>query len=278
LGDVAAPSATQASIAISADGERWFIVNASPDLREQIAASPILHPKNGLRSSPIAGVVLTNADVDAIAGLLHLREGTAFAVYAPQNVLAILKENRVFEVVDETLVPRRELRAEAWQSLATAAGEDSGIEVRTFSVPGKVPLYLEDGQNSAALESEEATIALKIRSGESSFVYAANCADITESMAGHFEGAPLVFFDGTLYSDDEMIRQGAGKKTGRRMGHMSLSGEDGSLARLAPLDIGRCIFIHVNNTNPILLRDSPERREVEGAGFEVAYDGMEISL
>ena len=147
FGDVAAPSATQASIAISADGERWFIVNASPDLREQIAASAILHPKNGLRSSPIAGVVLTNADVDAIAGLLHLREGTAFAIYAPQSVLKILKENRVFEVVDETLVPRRELRTEAWQSLATAAGEDLGIEVRTFSVPGKVPLYLEDEQN-----------------------------------------------------------------------------------------------------------------------------------
>ena len=133
LGDVAAPSATQASIAISADGERWFIVNASPDLREQIEASAILQPSDGLRSSPIAGVVLTNADVDAIAGLLHLREGTALALYAPQGCAQNSKGESRVRGRRRDARPAPAARTEAWQSLATAAGEDTGIEVRPFA-------------------------------------------------------------------------------------------------------------------------------------------------
>jgi pyrroloquinoline quinone biosynthesis protein B len=274
-GDPAAPAATQASIAMSADGGRWFLVNASPDLRNQIEASPCLHPREGIRSTPIAGVVLTNADVDAIAGLLHLREGTPFSLYATPGVLRNLAENPVFGVLDSDTVPRRELRLDEWQPLHTSAGEPSGLEVRPFAVPGKPPLYLEgDSRDSEA----DQTAGLEIRSGDARFVYAANCAALSDAVAARLRAAPLVFFDGTLFEDNEMIRQGVGKKTGRRMGHMSLSGADGSLAALAALGIGRPIYIHINNTNPILLRDSPERREVEAAGFEIAYDGMEIAL
>lgn len=278
-GDPDAPPATQASIAVSANGRDWLVVNASPDLRQQIEAAPPIQPAGALRSSPIAAVLLTNGDVDAIAGLLHLREGTPFALYAEPRVLDILAANPVFRVLDPALVPRRALRPSHWQPLLKADGESTGLDVRPFPVPGKVPLYLEDEtQGTDLMESEASTIGLEIRSGESRFFYVANCAALPAALADEIDGAPLLFFDGTLFRDDEMISEGVGRKTGSRMGHMSLSGPDGSLAGLARLGIGRTIFIHVNNTNPILLKDSPERQEVEAAGFEVASDGMEVRL
>jgi pyrroloquinoline quinone biosynthesis protein B len=278
-GDPAARPATQASIAVSADERRWFVINASPDLRQQIEVNRCLQPTDGLRSSPIAGVLLTNGDVDAIAGLLHLREGTPLALYAHPAVLKVLDDNPVFEVLDRSVVARRELGLGTWQTLRTADGEESGIEVKSFAVPGKVPLYQEgDITGKAMFEAEGFTVGLEIRSGDAHFAYVANCAAITDGVAARLKGMPLAFVDGTLFTDDEMINQAAGQKTGRRMGHMSISGADGSLVRLKPLGIGRKIYIHINNTNPILLADSPERRHVEAEGFEVAYDGMEVSL
>jgi pyrroloquinoline quinone biosynthesis protein B len=276
-GDPAAPAATQASIAVSVDGAMWFLVNASPDLRQQIEANPFLHPSAGLRSSPIAGVILTNAEVDAIAGLLHLREGTRFTIYAPPEVLAILDRNPIFSALHRDVVPRRELRVGEWQMLALPDGRASGLEVMAFRVPGKEPLYLE-GDASGLEDGEDATVALEFRAGEHRLIYAANCAFMKDDVAARLAGASVVFFDGTLFTDDEMIRQQVGKKSGRRMGHMSLSGPEGSMAQLRRLGIRRPIFIHINNTNPILLRDSTERRQVEAAGFEIAYDGMEVSL
>jgi pyrroloquinoline quinone biosynthesis protein B len=278
-GDLAAPKATQASIAVSADERRWVVVNASPDLREQIEANPPLHPRDGLRSSPIGAVLLTNGDVDAVAGLLHLREGTAFALYAEQSVLDVLEMNPIFRVLDEALVPRRAFRVSEWQRVSDADGAETGIEVRPFAVPGKLPLYLEAGADEAALfASDGQTLGLEIRAGAAKFFYVANCAALPDDLAAELAGAPLLFFDGTLYSDDEMIAQGAGHKTGRRMGHMSLDGPEGSMERLARLGIPRIVFIHINNTNPILIKDSRERRAVEARGFEVAHDGMELRL
>jgi pyrroloquinoline quinone biosynthesis protein B len=278
-GDPAARAATQAAIAVSSDERRWFIVNASPDLRQQIESNPILQPRDGLRSSPIGGIVLTNGDVDAIAGLLHLREGTPFALYAHEAVLNVLDENPVFDVVDRRAVPRRTLELDVWQPLRFAGGEASGLEAMPFAVSGKVPLYREaESDETEMFVADGYTLGLHIRAGDSRFAYVANCASISADVTERLKGLPLVFFDGTLFSDDEMIRQGAGKKTGRRMGHMSIDGADGSLASLKPLGIGRAVFIHINNTNPILLADSPERRRVEAEGFEVAYDGMEVRL
>jgi len=278
-GDPAATVATQASIAVSADQRRWFIVNASPDLRQQIEATRLLQPTAGLRSSPITGVVLTNGDVDAITGLLHLREGTQLALYAHPNVLKVLDDNPVFEVVNRSLVPRRKLALESWQALRTADDEDSGIEVKAFAVPGKIPLYREaEITEDAMFEANGFTLGLEVRSGDARFAYVANCAEITDDVAARLKGMPLAFVDGTLFADDEMIAQGVGTKTGRRMGHMSMTGADGSIERLKPLGIGRKIFIHINNTNPVLLADSAERRHVEAEGFEVAYDGMEARL
>jgi pyrroloquinoline quinone biosynthesis protein B len=279
-GDPAAKPATQASVAVSADDRYWFVVNASPDLRQQIEATNCLRPSDGARSSPIAGVVLTNGDVDAIAGLLHLREGTPFSLTAHPAVLKVLDENPVFEVVSRSVVPRSALEIGAWQPLRFADGAASGVEVLPFTLPGKVPLYREQGVRSESemFGAEGFTLGLEIRSGESRFAYVASCAEISDAVAARLQGMPLAFIDGTLFTDDEMIRQGVGTKTGRRMGHVSISGANGSIERLKPLGIGRKIFIHINNTNPVLLADSPERRHVDAEGFEVARDGMEVRL
>lgn len=274
-GDPAAQPATQASIAVSADGARWFVVNASPDLRSQIAASPYLQP-TAPRGSPIAGVVITNADVDAIAGLLTLREGTPFSLYAPAAVHGVLDANPVFEVLNRSVVPRRTLDC-GWQTLCDAAGASVGLAVRPVAVPGKVPLYMEaDRDPDAVFEmTSDATVGLQMRADGPSFYYLANIARLDPTLSEEITGAALVFFDGTLFTDDEMIRQGLGAKTAARMGHMAIVD---AMTLLEPLRISRRIFIHMNNTNPVLLADSSERHAVEARGFEIAYDGMEVTL
>lgn len=278
--DPAAWPATQAGVALSADGRRWLLVNASPDLRQQIEATPALWPQDGLRSSPIKAVLLTNGDVDAIAGLLHLREGTAFALYAHPQVLGVLERNPIFAVLDPAIVPRRALTPEVRFMPADAAGEPLGFEVRPFLAPGKRPLYLE-GEAGAALDTatrEGDTLGLEVMAGGRRLVHLANCALLDEALIARIRDADLLLMDGTLWQDDEMIVQGVGKKTGRRMGHISMSGLEGAIERLRGVPLGRRIFIHVNNTNPALLADSPERAELERAGWEVAFDGMELTL
>ncbi len=280
-GDPAARPATQASIALSTEGERWVLVNASPDLRQQIEATPALHPQAGLRSSPIRAIVLTNADVDAVAGLLHLREGTPFALYAHERVLAALAANPIFSVVNPGIVPRRELVPEDVTALADAGGELLGLATRGFLAPGKLPLFREGevapgALDTAALEGD--TLGLEFQANGKRLVYLANCARLTDEVVARVAGADLLFLDGTLWRDDEMVRQGAGSKTGARMGHISISGPEGAIVRLHDVPLGRKIFIHVNNTNPALLADSPERAELEAAGWRVAEDGMELEL
>jgi pyrroloquinoline quinone biosynthesis protein B len=281
-GDPAARSATQASIAVSADDRRWVLVNASPDLRQQIEATPALHPREGLRSSPIAAVVLTNGDVDAIAGLLHLREGTPFVLYAHERVQAVLDANALFNVLDHKIVQRRVLRPGSWQELSDPTGSSLGLRIAPFAAPGKVPLYLEgevERLDTAAVTGD--ALGLEIAPaghGGPRLVYLANCARLDEDVIQRLAGADLLFMDGTLWADDEMIRQGVGAKTGTRMGHVSMSGPDGAIARLRHVPVGRRVFIHVNNTNPALLADSPERAELEAAGWRVAQDGMELCL
>ncbi len=280
-GDPAARPATQASIAVSADGDRWFLINAAPDLREQINRQPQLHPKEGLRSSPIAGVVLTNGDVDAIAGLLNLRERTPFTVFAHPRILDVLAANPIFQILAPEVVARSPLALNEPVPLRGADGRDSGLVLEAFSVPGKVALFMEDASRGESLGTEEGdTIGLEIsaRDGASRLLFIANCARVDEGVRARCRGASLLFFDGTLWQDEEMIARGEGQKTGGRMGHISMSGDDGSMAALGGLDIERRVFIHINNTNPALLADSPERAKIEAAGWQVAYDGMEIDL
>jgi pyrroloquinoline quinone biosynthesis protein B len=277
-GDPAAPARTQASLAVSSDGEHWFLFNASPDLRQQIEATPELLPRGALRSSPIAGVVLTGADVDAIAGLLTLRERQPLTVYATAKVQAVLAANPVFDVLAADVVAREVLPLDQTRALRLPGGDDSGLTVECFAVPGKVPLYLEGADGVPPIVLGEETVGAAISDGRSRLYFIPGCAAMTEAIARRLRGAELVLFDGTLWRDDEMIRLGLGNKTGRRMGHMSLTGEEGTMAAFRDLAVKRKILVHINNSNPVLLGDSVERAALEAAGWEVAHDGMRLSL
>lgn len=273
--------ATQASLAVSADGEHWFLINASPDLRQQVIATPQLHPKTGhLRHSPVAGVILTNGEVDAVAGLLSLREGWPFTIYAHRRVLAILKSNSIFNVLDEKRVGREPIEFGVAFEPKLPGGSPSGLEVLPFAAPGKRAWYLEGETRSDGSEDPGDTLGLRItekQTGEHLYFLAA-CAALTPDLKQRLRGAPLIFFDGTLWRDDELIAAGLGAKTGQRMGHMAMSGENGAMAAFADLGIARKIFLHINNSNPVLLPDSAERQAAERAGWQIPSDGTEITI
>ncbi|MGN6487981.1 MAG: pyrroloquinoline quinone biosynthesis protein PqqB [Devosia sp.] len=263
---------TQASIAVSADREHWFLVNASPDLRQQLADTPALHPR-ALRHSPIAGVILSNGEVDAIAGLLSLREGTAFGLYAHRRVLDLLAENSIFNVLKPGLVPRHAIAPGAAFQPTLPDGTPSGLEILPFAAPGKAALFVEDSTTNA--EGDTLGFVVRDTADGESFVFLAACAALTPDVETYLRGAKLVFFDGTLFTDDEMIRAGLSPKTGQRMGHMAMAD---SIAALAPLGIERKLFLHINNSNPALMPGSPERQAAEQSGWQIPADGMEITL
>jgi pyrroloquinoline quinone biosynthesis protein B len=273
---------TQSSLAVSRDGADWVLLNASPDLRQQLQRTPALHAdkKHGLRHSPIKAVVLTNGDVDHIIGLINLREAQAFSVYGTRRVLDILKSNTVFQVLAEPLVPRIVLPLDQPVALK-GAGTELGLAVEAFAVPGKVALYLEDASAGKNLGTQEGdTIGLKVTdpAAKTSFFYIPGCATIDERLAKRLKGASVVFFDGTLFTDDEMIEQGLLNKTGARMGHISMWGPAGSISAFSQLGVGRLIYVHINNSNPALDENSAARKSIEGAGWEVGYDGLEVRL
>lgn len=277
-GDAAARSRTQASLAVSADGRNWVLLNASPDIRQQIEQTPPLQPREGLRSSPIAAVVLTGGDVDAIAGLLTLRERQGFTVLATPRIHAVLDRNPIFEVLSREVVVRRPVGLDAPCPVPLPDGAASGLTVTLFAVPGKVPLYLEQLGAVPVLEETDGTVGCAVSDGAATLFFVPGCAAMIPALADRLRGADAVFFDGTLWTDDEMVRAGLGPKTGKRMGHMSVSGVDGVLAAFGGLGVRRRVLLHINNSNPILLDDSPERALVAAAGWDVAYDGMELVL
>jgi pyrroloquinoline quinone biosynthesis protein B len=272
---------TQASIAVSADGDHWFLINASPDLRQQLIATPQLHPRAGkLRHSPIAGVILTNGEIDAVAGLLSMREGSPFTIYAHERVLAILKSNSIFNVLSEKNVRRQPIALDETFEPALPDGTACGIEITPFTAPGKSAWYLEGSAHPAGNDGDGDTLGLRIRDKATGkyFYFLAACARVTDDLKSRLAGAPLIFFDGTVWRDDELIAAGLGNKTGQGMGHIAMSGDQGAIAALADLAIDRKIFLHINNSNPALLRDSTERKMAERAGWQIAADGMEITL
>ncbi|MBR1088086.1 pyrroloquinoline quinone biosynthesis protein PqqB [Bradyrhizobium manausense] len=272
---------TQASVAFSCDGEHWFLINASPDLRQQLNATPQLHPKEGsLRHTPVAGVILTNSEVDAVAGLLSMREGSPFTVYAHEKVLAILASNSIFNVLNATNVKRQPIAINEPFEPRLPDGARSGLEVLAFAVPGKSAWYLEGKAHPGGESGDGDTLGLKItdKSTGKCFYFIAACAEVTDTLKARIDGASLVFFDGTVWQDDEMIKCGLGHKTGKSMGHVSMSGDDGAIARLADLTIARKMFLHINNSNPALLPASPERKTAEAAGWQIPADGTEIVL
>jgi len=271
---------TQSSLAVSADGDNWVLLNASPDLRQQINATPELCARvaRGVRHSPIKAAVLTNGDVDHIIGLINLREGQSFAIYGADRVLATINANSVFNVVAPANAPRIALPLHEPLPL-TGAGIDLGLRVEAFAVPGKIALYLEtEGANFGSRDGD--TIGLHVVDSKSgaSFFYIPGCAEVDAPLAARIKGADLIFFDGTVFTDDEMPTQGLSQKTGKRMGHMAMSGADGSMAVLAPLGIKRRIFVHINNSNPALDETSAAHYAVSSSGWEVGFDGMEVRL
>jgi pyrroloquinoline quinone biosynthesis protein B len=271
-GDRRVKPRTQASLAVSADGRQWLLLNASPDLRAQIAATPSLRPKPDLpgtdpRRSPIAAVLLTGAEIDQTAGLLTLRERQPFRLLATAATHGFVAGNPMFSALQPDLVTRTTI----------ATGERfaplPGIEAELFAVPGKVPLYREGDQS----HEEGVNVGVELRAGSSRLAYVPGAASAPAALKERLSRADVVLFDGTLYRDDEMIQTGTGEKTGRRMGHMPIDGPDGTLSVLAGLP-GRRLLIHINNTNPVLIDGSPEHARVTAAGWEVAEDGMEIVL
>jgi pyrroloquinoline quinone biosynthesis protein B len=262
------PGASQSSLAVSADGVDWAILNASPDIRTQLAATPALRPR-ALRDSPVKAVLLTNGDIDHVAGLLGLREKQGLSLHATAEILDVLAGNPVFAALDPALVTRRA------QTLDRPFALLPGLTAELFAVPGKVPLYLEGATVATDLEGEQ-TVGVRLESDAGVAYYVPGCAAVTPALAERLRGAGLVFFDGTLWEDDEMIRAGLGAKTGRRMGHISMNGPEGSIAAFDRLGVRRKVFVHMNNSNPVW-RAGPERAAAEAAGWEIARDGMEVT-
>jgi pyrroloquinoline quinone biosynthesis protein B len=268
-GDPDVPPRSQPSLALSADGARWSLANASPDVRDQLARAPGLHPRAGTRDVPIDTVVVTNADIDHVLGLLVLREALPYRIVTTAWIRgALLDHNAAFRLL-----------APAFHAvkLDEPFFLDRGelLEARLFALPGKVPTWL----GEIAANAPEATLGLRVvdrRSGRR-LVYAPGVRALDSGTWAELAAADLRFVDGTFWSGDELRRLRPGAPDAVAMGHMPIGGRDGSLARLGALP-GRTLYTHVNNTNPVLDARSSEAAEVRALGVEIAMDGQELEL
>jgi pyrroloquinoline quinone biosynthesis protein B len=264
------PAQTQSSLAVSPDGKNWAILNASPDIRTQLGNTPVLYP-TGLREVPIQSVLVTNGDIDHVAGLLTLREMQPFTLFATQSIQDVIAQNPIFDALNASVVTRAPI------SLNQTFDLVPGLQATLFSVPGKVPLYLEGEHVETELVGEQ-TVGVALSAQGKTAYYIPGCAALTPELRARLDEADLLFFDGTLWHDTEMVQAGLGQKTGKRMGHMSMDGPDGSIAGFADMKIGRKVFIHMNNTNPVLRPDSAENARARAKGWTIGQDGMEITL
>jgi pyrroloquinoline quinone biosynthesis protein B len=293
-GTFAGMARTQAQVAISADShnddsrndDKWFLLGASPDLRAQIEATPELHPqrqpgKNDVRQSPIAGAVLANADIDHVLGLLLLRELQPLRVYATDSIRRILTDdNSMFamlqrvsdQVTWSTFAPGAIFRLE------NPAGKDSGLRCRALSLGTHYPAYVSP-RRQGELTFGEASLGLIVESPSGKrLAYMPAVPEIDNALLQEFDSADVLLFDGTFWRDDELIRMQGSGQTSHQMGHVPVSSAEGSLNKLAGLRRPRKIFIHINNTNPMLNEASPEYRQVRESGWEVAEDGCQFDL
>ena len=280
-GTLPCKSRTQTQVAVSNDGHSWFLLNASPDLRMQIEQTSALQPRIPGRDSPIEGVLLTSADIDQIAGLLSLRELQPFRIYCTPSLRQILQEdNSVFGMLNR--VPQQvcwtDVKIDEIFSLRTTVGNSSGVCCEVFSLGDRYPVYISP-ERAATLMPEEASLGVMLTASSGGrLAYMPAVPAINERMLQVLESADLLLFDGTFWSDDELIQvQGSGA-TAREMGHVPVSGTEGSLRKLAALRRPRRVFVHVNNTNPMLDESGAEFRELRAAGWEVAEDGWYFNL
>jgi pyrroloquinoline quinone biosynthesis protein B len=276
---------TQTQVAVSSgrgsdDGTQWFLLGACPDLRAQIEATPDLQPRKGKRESPIAGVVLANADLDHVLGLLLLREMQPFRIYTMPSIRAVLREdNTVF------LMLQRSKNQTVWCDVTpgtifplTTPGGAEDLHCRAMSVGERFPAYVPVERRNK-LPSSDASVGLFVESPSGkrlAFLPAVPAVD--EALLQALDAADLLLFDGTFWSDDELIRVVGSGQTARQMGHIPVSSPEGSLRCLAGLRRPRKIYIHINNTNPILNEASPEYHQVREAGWEIAEDGWQFDL
>ncbi|MEA5362570.1 pyrroloquinoline quinone biosynthesis protein PqqB [Amycolatopsis sp., V23-08] len=262
---------THAGIAVSGTGERWFLLNATPEFHHQIAADPALHPGPGTRETPVAGVLLTDAEFDHTIGLLVLREGSALTVYGTSPVLDALTSS----------FPVRDLLSDyadlSWSRLEPGRplDLDDRLRVTAFPTGSKAPRYVGRPRDSAEWE---VGFRLEDRVTGGTVVYAPTLPRWDAAFAAQVASADCVFLDGTFWTDDEMSGQGAGNRTGRSMGHLPVGGADGSARALAALPAARKIYTHINNTNPMLDEESPQRRRLTDLGIEVGRAGLEVEV
>ena len=260
---------TQSSGAVSADHRHWFLLNASPDIRSQIEAFPALHPHEG-RATPLRAVLLTDAELDHTLGLLLLREGRALELHATAAVHETLRSGTAVLTTLE-----RYCRVD-WHEVAPGVDVSlgDGLSYRAFDVPTTKRARFGGGTEHGRVVGYRLTDE---HSG-SAAVYLPGVQRLTAEVREQLDGCACLLVDGTCWDDDELIRLGLAEKTAGEMGHLPIGGPDGSLAQLSALSIERAIYIHINNTNPILLEDTPQRRMVEERGMEVAVDGLEVKV
>lgn len=277
-GTVRAQARTQECVAVSADGAAWLLLNCSPEIRQQIEGFPGLHPR-GPRDSPIAAILVTNGDLDHCLGLLSLRESHPLVVYATEPVRrGFVEDNVLYRTLERFpgQVTWRTLKLGGDEAIVGPDGRPTGLAVTPLAVPGKPPIHLEHRAPPAA----EDNIGVRVREQATGRVlaYCSAAAAVTDDMRRALDGADAVFFDGTFWSSDELPALGLGTKRAEQMAHLPVGGPGGSLARLAGLHARRRVYIHINNTNPMLRDDSAERAQVDAAGWEIAGDGMEVRL
>ncbi|MBA3800161.1 MAG: pyrroloquinoline quinone biosynthesis protein PqqB [Geodermatophilaceae bacterium] len=259
---------TQSSIAVSPDRERWFLFNASPDIRAQFEAFPGLRP-GADRATPLEAVLLTDAEIDHTLGLLLLREGRGIRLHATEATYATLTSGTGVLTTLERYCPVEWTPVVPGQNVSLG-----GISYRAFDVPTAKP----DRFGTGTDEGRVVGYRLTDESTGRAAVYLPGVQELNPTVLTELEDCACLLIDGTCWHDDELIRLGLAEKTAHDMGHLFLGGPGGSLEQLSRLPIGRKIYIHINNTNPILLEDSPERRQVEQSGMEVASDGLEVEV
>jgi pyrroloquinoline quinone biosynthesis protein B len=273
---------TQAQVAVSSDPSHWFLLNASPDLRQQILAAPELSVSPSSLASPVSTVLLTSADVDCVMGLLHLREFQPLHIYSTLSVRRILtEENSLFRVLARSNPPV------GWDSLSldritplaapTSPGAKDGLFCKAVPLFGSFPDYVSDSLKGT-LPPEEAVIGLQLVHKEKRLFYAPSYSGLGEDWQRAVDESDLALLDGTFWKDDELIQAKRSRRTARDMGHLPLWGDRGMLKRPFRLGKTKRVLIHINNTNPVLNEESPEHRAVREAGWEIAYDGMEFNL
>ena len=281
-GKVKACPRTQAQVAVSADSSHWFLLNASPDLRQQILATPELSVTSSSAASPISTVLLTSADVDCVMGLLHLREFHPLRIFSTLSVRRIVtEENSLFRVLMRSNPPVQ------WDPLPldriiplappSSPGAKDGLFCKAVSLSGSFPDYARDSLKSS-FPMEEAVIGLQFVQKEKRLFYAPSVPSLGENSQRSVDESDLALLDGTFWKDDELIQAKRSRKTARDMGHIPLSGDRGMLRWPFRLGKTKRVLIHINNTNPVLNEESPEHRAVREAGWEIAYDGMEFNL